>query len=82
MEIKNDEEKLSKYFCNICYYTSYIIFVYVKYLSTCKYLAHILEINRNQKVIADILVYECAQCNKTTFLYWFYFLYSVFYWFF
>jgi hypothetical protein len=49
MEIKNDEEKLSKYFCNICYYTSYIIFVYVKYLSTRKYLAHILEINGNKK---------------------------------
>ena len=68
MEIKNDEKMRAQFVCEICDYTACKSCDIVRHLSTRRHLAHRLEINGNKKVIADILVYECAQCNYTTHL--------------
>ena len=54
MEIKKDEEMRAYFVCENCYYTACKSCDIIRQLSTRRHLAHTLEINGNQKVIADI----------------------------
>ena len=66
MEIKNNCEKLSNFFCENCDYTTYRKSDYVKHISTRKHLENTLEKYGNQKQFSDSQHYECSQCNFTT----------------
>jgi hypothetical protein len=66
MEIKNDKEKLSNFFCEICNYNTYRKCDYVKHMSTRKHLENTLEKDGNQKKFSESQNYECSQCNFTT----------------
>ena len=66
METKTDEEKLSKFFCENCDYTTHRKCDYVKHMSTRKHLENCLETNGDKKEFCDLLLYECVKCNYTT----------------
>ena len=66
METKNDEEKLSNFFCENCHYTTRRKCDYVKHMATRKHLENCLETNGDKKEFCDLLLYECVKCNYTT----------------
>jgi hypothetical protein len=66
METKNDEEKLSNFFCEKCHYTTRRKCDYVKHMATRKHLENCLETNGDKKEFCDLLLYECVKCNYTT----------------
>jgi hypothetical protein len=66
METKNDEEKLSNFFCENCDYTTRRKCDYVKHMATRKHLENCLETNGDKKEFCDLLLYECVKCNYTT----------------
>jgi hypothetical protein len=66
METKNDEEKLSIFFCENCDYTTRRKCDYVKHMATRKHLENCLETNGDKKEFCDLLLYECVKCNYTT----------------